>query len=712
MPVSRYFIAAMDCPTEEQLIRNRLRTVEGVERLEFDLIERVLTVGHTEAAQAPMEAGLAELNMAAQPMTDKSTPQAPPTLPRAKVISLALAGTLAAVAEGVAWGIEARTGQAGDRAPGVAALALISLVLSGRETARKGWTAIRTRTLNINFLMSLAVVGAAVLQQWPEAAMASFLFAVAEVIEGLSLERARKAVASLLETAPQTVEVLSDCGSFHESRLDLVQVGDRVRIKPGQAIPLDGVLVEGISAVTQAAITGESLPVEKQVGDMVFAGTRNETGTFIFSVTAARGDTTMDRIVAAVKQAQSQRAPTQRFIDRFAQVYTPAVVGLATLYALLLPLLLPISWAESVHRALVLLVIACPCALVISTPVTIVSGLTAAARLGLLVRGGAFLEAGRHVKVLAFDKTGTLTEGKPTVTDILPLTGQSPHELLHLAASLDAPSEHPVAAAIVAHCAQSHECRHLPVEAFQAMVGRGVAGTLAGRRHFVGNHRLTEENQVCGPHVEAELARLEADGKTAVVVTNDQQALAVIGVSDTLRPHAADTVAQLKALGIRTVILTGDGPAAAHAIARQTGVDETRAELLPEDKLAAVAELTAKYGPVAMIGDGINDGPALARASVGLAMGRTGTDVALEIADVALLREDLRLLPVFIRLSRAVAATLTQNITVALGLKAIFFALALMGKATLWMAVFADVGGSLLVTLNGLRILRYRATKG
>lgn len=709
MPVSRYFISAMDCPTEEQMIRNRLRSVEGIANLEFDLLARVLTVEHTDGARETLEAGLAELGMEAKPVAENSAPpEAAPTLPRAKVLLLGASAALAASAELGAWVIEAKTGHHGDNAPLVVVLALASLVLSGRETARKGWTAIRTRTLNINFLMSLAVVGAAVLQQWPEAAMASVLFAIAEVIEGLSLERARKAVQSLLEAAPQTVEVLSDCGSFHESRLELVRVGDRVRVKPGQGIPLDGVIVEGQSAVTQAAITGESLPVEKEIGDAVFAGTRNETGAFVFEVTAARGETTMDRIVAAVKQAQSQRAPTQRFIDRFAQIYTPTVVGLATLYAIVPPLLFHYPWVESIHRALVLLVIACPCALVISTPVTIVSGLTAAARKGLLVRGGAFLEVGRQLKVLAFDKTGTLTEGRPRVTDIVPLAGQRPEEVLHIAASLDASSEHPVAAALVAHCALSHDCRHIPVEAFEALVGRGVTGTLAGRRHFVGNHRLTEENQVCGPHVETELARLQAEGKTAVVVTDDSQALAVIGVADALRPSATAAVAELKALGIYTVILTGDGPAAAQEMGRLAGVDEIRAELLPEDKLAAVMELTGRYGAVGMIGDGINDGPALARSSVGFAMGRTGTDVALEIADVALLREDLRLLPAFIRLSRIVAATLTQNIVVALGLKAIFFALALRGEATLWMAVFADVGGSLLVTLNGLRILRCR----
>ena len=712
MATSRYFIAAMDCPTEEQLIRNRLKSVVGIDRLEFDLMERILTVTHTDAAKPGAESALAELGMHARPLTadDEGKVQVAPVLPRGKLIRLGLSGGLAVTAEAGAWIIESKTGHHADDALPVVVLAVGSLLLSGVETARKGWLALKTRTLNINFLMGLAIVGAVAIQQWPEAAMASFLFAVAEVIEGLSLERARKAVQGLMEAAPETVEVLSECGSFHESKLALVRVGDRVRVKPGQTIPLDGMVTDGISTVNQAAITGESLPIEKVPGDEVFAGTRNTVGSFVFEVSAARGDTTMDRIVAAVKEAQQQRAPTQRFIDKFAKIYTPTIVVLAVLYALLPPLFFGAGWAEQLHRALVMLVIACPCALVISTPVTIVSGLTAAARMGLLVRGGSFLEAGRNLKAIAFDKTGTLTEGLPAVTDILPLTDRAPSELLHLAASLDAASEHPVAAAIVGHCARNHDCQHLHVEAFEAVVGRGVAGTLEGQRHYVGNHRLTEENRVCGPHVETLLARLEAEGKTAVVLTDEHSALAVIGVADKVRATAAEAVSQLKALGIEVVILTGDGTAAAVQIAQQTGITDVRAELLPDDKLAAVSALGERYGSVGMVGDGINDGPALARAQIGFAMGRTGTGVALEVADVALLREDLRLIPAFIQLSRSVAAVLTQNITVALTLKVIFFALALMGKATLWMAVFADVGGSLLVTLNGLRILRLGQT--
>jgi Cd2+/Zn2+-exporting ATPase len=485
-----------------------------------------------------------------------------------------------------------------------------------------------------------------------------------------------------------------------------------VRVRPGERVPLDGMVVEGSSAVDQSPITGESIPIEKVPGDTVFAGTVNGRGLLIFDVTAAAGSTTLDRIARAVRDAQSEKAPTQRFVDRFAAIYTPAVVGLACLVAVVPPLVLGGLWSAWLYKALVLLVIACPCALVISTPVTVVSALAAAARRGILVKGGAYLEQGKNLKVVALDKTGTLTQGRPVVTDIVPLGDGSPEYLLHLAASLDAGSEHPVAAAIVASCAEAHPdgeaCIHIPVTEFEALVGRGVTGKLDGKRYYVGNHRLTHENQVCGPHVEAVLERLERDGKTPVILTDDAEALAVLAVSDTLRETSIAAVKELHTLGMRTVMLTGDNQRTAAAIARQVGVDDARGDLLPEDKLTAVSHLLREYGATAvgMVGDGINDAPALAKAAIGFAMGAAGTDTAIETADVALMEDDLRKLPLFLRLSRAAGSVLAQNIALAVGIKAIFFALALAGKATLWMAVFADLGTSLLVVFDGLRLLR------
>lgn len=457
----------------------------------------------------------------------------------------------------------------------------------------------------------------------------------------------------------------------------------------------------------------------------MFAGSVNERGSFEFRVSAQTGDSTLARIIRAVQQAQSQRAPTQRFVDSFARYYTPAVFVLAILVASVPPLLFAQPYVPWLYKALVMLVIACPCALVISTPVTVVSGLAAAARRGMLVKGGAYLELGRKLKAVALDKTGTLTHGKPRVTDVISLTGHEQSELLQLAASLDAPSEHPVASAIVAAwtgagatpAGTTEESRLgtveksgelLLVEGFESITGRGVKGRIGGKWYSIGNHRLAQENGVTNAQVEAELERLEKDGKTTVVLSDEGRALAVVGVADTLRETSVEALRQLHALKVHTVMLTGDNAATAQAIARQVGIDDARGNLLPEDKLGAISDLLKQFGTVGMVGDGINDAPALAKSSIGFAMGAAGTDTAIETADVALMQDDLRKLPEFVRLSRATARVLSQNIILALGIKAVFFVLALTGHATLWMAVFADMGASLLVVGNGLRLLRFK----
>ncbi len=715
---TRYYISAMDCPTEEQIIRNGLRGHDSVASLDFDLLNRVLTVTHPDGsspervAQALEKLGMAPKLAESQQSVLEAQAESQSKKKREWAL-LALSGLLAGGAEIVAWATRDESSKF------IIGMVLLSVALSGQGTFRKALTSVRTLTLNINFLMALAVIGAALTGQWPEAAMVTFLFGVAEQIESYALERARHAISALARLAPETATIWhthageSD-GHWHEVPASEVSVGERVRVKPGERIPLDGLVLEGASAVNQTPITGESLPLEKTPGDSVFAGTINGRGLLVIEVTAARGDTTLDRIAKAVQQAQSEKAPTQRFVDTFARIYTPTVVALAALVAVVPPLLGLGGWMDWLYKALVLLVIACPCALVLSTPITVVSGLAAAARHGILIKGGAFLEGGRHLKTIALDKTGTLTTGKPIVTDVVSLSDGSPESLLHLAASLDAGSEHPVASAIVHSCAKGHDCKHFPVVEFEALVGRGVTGKLDGRRYYVGNHRLTEENQVCGPHVESVLERLESEGKTPVILTDEKKALAVLGVADTLRESSLQAVQELHALGLRVVMLTGDNQRTAEAIARQVGVDDVRGELLPEDKLRAIDALLSESGPgsVAMVGDGINDAPALARASVGLAMGAVGTDTAIETADVALMEDDLRKLPVFIQLSRKTHQILTQNIALALGIKIIFFALALLGKATLWMAVFADLGASLLVVANSLRMLQSPPSTG
>jgi Zn2+/Cd2+-exporting ATPase len=696
----------MDCPTEERIIRNKLTPMESVIRLDFDLLERILTVTHAVGKNTEVEAALSEIGM--EPKSTESLSEVsaqPQSRQRIDFVILGISGALAAAAELLAWSFEAQGVPHADKNPIVIGLAIAALLLCGRETAKKGWMAIRTFTLNINFLVSLAVIGAAALGQWPEAAMAAFLFAVAETIESLSLTRARDAVRALTASAPSTAEVLSDCGSYHETKVDLIALSDVIRVKPGQKIPLDGVVTEGLSTVSQAAITGESMPVEKTIGDSVFAGTLNQSGTFLFSVTATQSHTKLAQIVQSVKDAQQHRAPTERFIDKFAAIYTPTIVILALLYAFVPSLLFHLPLLQQVHKALVLLVVACPCALVISTPVTVVSGLTTATRLGLLVRGGVYLETARSLKRIAFDKTGTLTIGHPTVTDVIPLTERAPEELLHLAASLNAASEHPIASAIVARCQGTHRCTFLPVEEFQALIGRGVTGRVGGTKHLLGNHRLTHESGVCSPRVEEILSKLESEGKTAIVLADEFEALAVIGVADALRPEAIAALRELHLLGIETELLSGDNKIAVAALAKIAGLDSARGELLPNDKSERIIALR-ESGPIGMVGDGINDGPALAEATIGFAMGRTGTDAALEIADVVLLREDLRLIPALVRLSRRVSKTLTQNIAISIGLKLIVFVLAIFGNASLPLAIFADVGACLIVVANGLRLLR------
>jgi Zn2+/Cd2+-exporting ATPase len=720
---SLFHLANLYCPSEERLIRRRLEGMADVERLDFNLLERQLRVTH-RTDEGKLREALDTLGMEptllAPAGRTRTEPRVQAQEPPAGAghpawLLMGVSGVAAVAAEVVAWVTGA------ENSPLVIALAVLSIAAGGRETLKRGLRALRSFTLNINFLMTVAIIGAVLIGQWPEAAMVTFLFALAEMIESHSLDRARDAIRELMAMTPERATVRDTAGQWREVDASAVEVGQAVRVRPGERIPLDGTVTAGASTVNQAPITGESMPVEKKPGDPVFAGSVNERGAFEFQVTAGYENTTLARIVRAVQQAQSERAPTQRFIDRFARYYTPAVIALAVLVMVVPPLLFAQPFLAWFYRGLVLLVVSCPCALVLSTPVTVVSGLAAAARRGILVKGGAYLEEGRRLKVVALDKTGTLTYGRPAVTDVVPLDGQSPEQALQIAASLDVHSEHPVASAIVAKWtgadhtpagttaperleAVQRSGELLPVSDFEAVIGRGVKGRVDGQCYYVGNHRLAEEIGVCGPHVEAELER---EGKTTVVLASERQALAVLGVADTLRETSVEAIRELHTLGVRSVMLTGDNQTTADAIARAVGIDDARGNLLPEEKLVAVEALVQKYGHVGMVGDGINDAPALAKATIGFAMGAAGTDTALETADVALMEDDLRKLPLFIRLSRQAGRILAQNITLALAVKGVFLVLTFMGVATLWMAVFADMGGSLLVVFNGLRLLRF-----
>jgi Cd2+/Zn2+-exporting ATPase len=697
----RYRIDHMDCPTEEGLIRNRLEAMPGIARLDFRLLDRELTVHHRLADAQPIAAALLALDMAPC-LLEAGAPVAavPPALNSRLKIQLSIGGLAAVAAEVGTW----TTGEESFWL--VVALALVSILSAGLPTLRKGWIALRNLTLNIYFLMSLAVVGAVSIGKWPEAAMVVFLFAVAEAIEALSLERARRAIRSLTALAPETAEVRVADG-WLEQAVARVAIGSRIRVRTGARVPLDARVESGRAALDQAAITGESLPVDKQVGDVLYAGSIVTDGVLEATVTAVAGDSTLARIAAAIQEAQTQRAPTQRFIDRFAHVYTPAVVALAALLAVLGPLLFAGTWGAWLYQALVLLVIACPCALVVSTPITVVSGLAAAARHGILIKGGAYLEGGRLLKAVALDKTGTLTLGKPALTDAAPFGDLPLDEALLIAASLDDHSSHPVAQALVAGWRrQQPDATMLPVEDFAVLHGHGVKGRIAGQAWHLGNHRLVEELGVCSPELEARLALLENAGKTTVILCAHSGPVAVFAVADTLRPESPAAVQALRTLHVEAVMLTGDNPATARAIADQLGIQDARGNLMPEDKQATIAELRKLHGAVGMLGDGVNDAPALASADIGFAMGAAGTATALETADVAIMDDDPRKIADFIRLSRRTGSILKQNIALALGIKIVFFTLALAGHATLWMAVFADMGASLLVVGNGLRLLR------
>ena len=590
-----------------------------------------------------------------------------------------------------------------------AAAALLCLPTPLRRAGRS----IAARRLDINVLMVIAVAGAAALGDWFEAATVVWLFAIAQRLESWSMDRARHAIRALMTLAPARAVVRRD---GRDQPVDAAEVvaGDVVIVRPGERIPVDGRVIAGVSAVDQAPVTGESWPAEKGPGDDVFAGTVNGTGALEIGATRPAADSTIARIIHLVEHAQSARAPVQRFVDRFAARYTPAVVLLALAVAVVMPFASAgaAGWSAAFpvwgYRALTLLVVACPCALVISTPVSVVAALTAAARAGVLVKGGAHLEALGQVRCVVFDKTGTLTDARVSIAEITPVNGHSPDGVLAVAASLEARSEHPIGRAIVDR-ATAAGLDVVPGEGFRALPGLGAEATVDAAPAVVGSHRLFEERALCTPALHAEVQGIEGRGGSAVLVSHAGEPLGVIAFSDSIRDEGRHIVDDLRREGIRHIALvTGDRAPSAAAIRTDAGLDEAHGDLLPEDKVAHVKRLRDLHGPVAMVGDGVNDAPALAAADVGIAMGAVGTDVALESADVALLADDLAKLPYAVRLGRETIGNIRANVAIALGLKLAFVGLAIGGVATLWMAVLADTGASLFVTANSLRLLRVR----
>ena len=696
---SVFRVEGMDCHEEVAILERRLKALPGLEALSADVVAGTLRVSH-DAAQlsaAAIAEAVSGTGMRAWLDHDVAARISVQTDASRQAF---LVGSGAAAAAGVV--LDAF------HAPALITVPLFALATAagGWYWARRAWSSARLFALDINTLMLIAVAGAIVIGQWSEAATVTFLFALAQWIESRNMERARLAIRALMELSPSEALVQRN-GRDVRVAIDEVAVGDVLIVRPGEKVPLDGIVTAGASEVNQAPITGESLAVPKGRGDEMFAGTINGHGVLDVRVTHLRGDTTLARIIDLVEHAQSERAPSQTFVERFARVYTPAVVALAASVAVVPPLVFAQPWTEWVYRALVLLVISCPCALVLSTPVSIMSALAGAARKGVLIKGGRHLESLGRVACMAFDKTGTLTHGTPAVADVVTLDGRSRREVLAIAASLESRSEHPIGRAIRRR-AREEGVENVGCEAYQALPGLGGSAKVAGVPVVVGSRRLFEERGWYSAGVDEKVAAVAGADRTIVLVAAAGRAAGIIAVADTVRQTGREAIELLRRNGIRhLVMLTGDHATTAERIGAAMGLTEIRANLLPEDKVAAIRDLKSLYGPVAMVGDGVNDAPALAAADVGIAMGVAGSDAALETADVALMADELLRLPYAVRLSRSTVGTIKANIVLSLGLKAVFLVLAGLGLATLWMAVVADMGASLLVIGNGLRLLRY-----
>ena len=716
-------IQGMDCAEEIAVLKREIGPiVGGADNLAFDLLRGKMTVvqdssaATTDILRAVQRTGMKASLWSDSALATERNEKSSFSQTHGRTVTTVLSGafTLAgfllhAVSSG---GFGAALGSEGLGL--VHSVPLAARILYGLAIISGGWYvapkaifAARRLRPDMNLLMTVAVIGAVFIGEWLEAALVSFLFALSLALESWSVGRARRAVEALLDLAPPTARVLKDGREVEVSAGEVV-IGSVFLVKPGDRIPLDGEVARGTSEVNQAPITGESVPVLKEPGSQVFAGTINGNGAMEVWSTKTAADTTLAHIIQLVGAAQAKRAPSEQWVERFARYYTPIVFGAAILVFLIPPLLFGGSWQEWTYRALVLLVIGCPCALVISTPVSIVAALTASARNGVLIKGGVYVEAPARLKAIALDKTGTLTEGRPRVEQVLPEKGISERELLEVAASMESQSDHPLARAIMDFC---DEKGIVPREVtnFTAIQGKGAMASIQGRSYWLGSHRYLEERREETPEIHNRLQQLAGDGHSVVVIGDQQRVIGMISLRDAVRVESRSTIEELRRAGIEHVVmLTGDNRPTAEAIARATGVQEVYAELLPEDKVTSIEDLVRRYEHVAMVGDGVNDAPAMARATLGIAMGAVGSDAAIETADIALMSDDLSKLPWLIRHSKRALRIIRQNITLSLAVKALFVALTFGGFASLWAAIAADMGVSLLVIFNALRLLRTR----
>jgi Zn2+/Cd2+-exporting ATPase len=704
-------VEGMDCAEEISAIRQELNGVAGVLGIEFDLLGRRLVASIDEKLLS--EASLVEaVNRSGVRAVVSTTAEVASRRSHmwGRMVAMTISGVAVllgflvhAAGTGV---VVALAGDGGVATPVLAQVLYGTAVVAGAWfVAPKAWASLRRLRPDMNLLMVVAVIGAVGIGEWFEAATVAFLFAASLVLEAWSIGRARRAITALLSKVPEEARLLGVDGTEQLVPVARVPVASRVLVKPGERIPLDGRVAQGSSEVNQAPITGESVPVLKGPGDVVFAGTVNGDAVIEIVSTTTASDSTLSRIIRMVGEAHSQRAPVEQWVEKFASVYTPVVMALALATVVLPPALFGGSWSEWLYRSLVLLVIACPCALVISTPVSIVAALAAAARNGVLVKGGVHIETPAHLRAVAIDKTGTLTEGRPRVVAVVPMSGHDERELLERVAALESRSTHPLAQAIVAF-AEARNVAVKPATDVRIIQGKGAVGFFDGQEYWLGSHRYLEERGGETPEIHAQLEGMSRSGQTVVVVGDGMHVCGFIALADAVRPAARATLLALRAAGVQHIVmLTGDNRGTADSIAKETGVDEVHAELLPADKVAAIERLVTKYGNVAMIGDGVNDAPAMARATLGIAMGAAGSDAAIETADVALMSDDLSKVPWLVLHSRRTLRVIRQNIVLSLGVKALFLGLTLVGYASLWAAIAADMGASFLVIVNGLRLL-------
>lgn len=718
MATATFKIRGMDCAEEVTALKAELTPLAGIQDMVFDVLNGKMTVKYSESeiSQEAFVQAVAKTGMHAEPWEKSKGAVAEPTgwerWGRAITTSISCFFLLgAAIVHVASSGWHAVFVQVeGQPIPVLAKLLSVGAIVSGAwYVAPKAWRALVRLRPDMNLLMIVAVLGAIVIGEFFEAATVACLFALSLALESWSVGRARRAIAALMSLTPEMAKVIRANGNEETVAAAEVDIGSCVVVLPGEKFPLDGKVIKGETTVDQAPITGESMPVSKSVGSQVFAGTINQDGAVEIETTKLANDTTLAQITRMVGDAQSKRSPSEQWVETFARYYTPAVMALAIATMVLPPLFFGGTWSHWFYEGLVLLVIACPCALVISTPVSIVAALASAAKHGVLIKGGPYIEAPAKLKAIALDKTGTLSEGRPEVHTVIPLSGHTEADVLEIAAAVEMRSEHPLAKAVV-RAAERRGIKSIAATDFLATKGKGASATVGGKRVWVGSHRVLEERGQETADMHQRLEKMERDGSSVILVGKDEHMCGLIGLADKIRGNARAAVEAIRDAGVqRVVMLTGDNRGTGESIGRQAGVDEVQAELLPDDKVKAVEDLVKQFGQVAMIGDGVNDAPAMARATLGIAMGSAGTDAAIETADIALMSDDLQSVAWLIRHSHRTLSIIRQNIFASLGVKVAFVVLTLSGHASLWAAIAADMGTSMLVILNGLRLLKTSA---